>query len=310
MRRPALALIGVLLIPVAYLGTSWYVLQVMVTAERELPRRTEAELGFPDAERLSFETEDQVLLEGWLVPSAGERVIVLVHGIYSHAWDWQAPEVVRAYRNAGFDVFVFDLRGQGRSGGTLGLAWLERQDIRAAVNLLMDRGFKAGRIGVHGTSYGAAVAVWATAEIPEVGALVADSAFADLRDVMLGEVSRQTGIPLPLTVPLGPGLRLMARNRYGFDLDDITPEKRIGAITQRPILLIHGEQDLTIPVEAAQRLHRAAPTGTELWILPGRRHTEGVWLMTNSRAESPLREVFLGRVTRFFDDSLKLATAP
>ena len=302
--------IGLLLISGAYMGMSWYILQAMVSAERKQPTQGTAELGFPDAERLSFETDDRVRLEGWLVPSTGERVIVLVHAFYSHAWDGQAPDLVSAYHNAGFDVLLFDLRGQGRSDGTLGLAWLERRDVRAAVNLLLDRGFKAGAIGVHGTSYGAAVTLSATAEIPEIGALVADSAWADVRDVMLGAIARQTGIPLRLTRLLAPGLRLMAQRRYALDLDDITPENRISTLAPLPILLIHGERDLIVPVNAAQRLHRAAPSGTELWILPGRQHTEGVRRAPDYKEESPLRAVFLQRVTRFFNDALPSGTAP
>ncbi|MEC4686908.1 MAG: hypothetical protein VST64_01190 [Nitrospirota bacterium] len=72
---------------------------------RKLPTVAPGQLGFSTAKELAFKSaEDGVLLRGWLVPSTGSRAIVLVHGINSHAWDGHAPEVVRAYVDAGFHV--------------------------------------------------------------------------------------------------------------------------------------------------------------------------------------------------------------
>jgi uncharacterized protein len=272
----------------------------MITIARKPARLSPYELGFPNAEELSFSAPDGVRLVGWFVPSEGDRAIILVHGIYSNAWDGQAPDVAHAYHDAGFNVFLFDSRGQGRSGGTLGLAWAERQDVRAAVDLLLARGFRAGRVGVHGTSYGAATALLAAAEIPEIGAVVADSAFADVRDVMLGELTRRTGLPLRWAQLLAPGLGLIVQCRYRLDLDEASPERAIAAISPRPVLLIHGEQDRIIPIESLQRLRLAARTSTTVWVLPGRQHTEGVRLAPDYETPAPLREAFLLKVTEFF----------
>lgn len=304
MRRAA-AIVGVLaVISGVYLFTCWYVVRTMVTLNPKRATSSPSELGFPHAETLSFSTSDGVHLKGWFVPSRGDRVIVLVHGIYSYAWDCQTPDVARAYRDADFNVFLFDSRGQGESGGTLGLGWFERHDLRAAVNVLLARGFKLGRIGVHGTSYGAATTLLAAPEIPEIGAIVADSAFVDVRDVMLGEVARRTGLSLRSTRLLAPGLRFIAQVHYAVNLDEVSPEKVIAAIAPRPVLLIHGERDPIIPVESVERLHHAAPNNTSVWVLPGRHHNEGVRLAPDCEKESPLREEFLLKVTEFFRRNL------
>ena len=305
MLQRAAAIVGFLaFLSGVYLATCWYVVRFMVTLDRKPAPLSPSQLGFPNAEELSFSASDGVRLAGWLVPSVGDRVIVLVHGLYSHAWDGQAPDVARAYHDAGFDVFLFDSRGQGRSGGALGLGWLERQDLHAAVNLLLARGFKSGKIGFHGTSYGAATALLAAAEIPEVGAVVADSAFADVRDVMQGEVARKTGLSVRWTRLLAPGLGFIARRRYGVNPDQTSPEKAMVAISPRPVLLIHGEQDPIIPVESLQRLHSAVPTSVAMWVLPGRQHTEGVRLAPDYVSASPLREAYLSKVTEFFQHYL------
>jgi pimeloyl-ACP methyl ester carboxylesterase len=309
MRRVAtIASVLVIVLTGAYLAASWYLVRVMVTIDRKPGRLTPVELGFPDAEELSFIASDGVRLIGWFVPSTTDQVIVLVHGIYSNAWDCQTPDVVRAYQDKGFNVFLFDSRGQGKSGGTLGLAWVERQDVRAAVDLMLARGFRAGTVGIHGTSYGAATTILAAAAIPEVGAIVADSAFADVRDVMLGEVARRTVLTDGWARLLSPGLGFMVQRRLGADLDEISPEKAIAAISPRPVLLVHGEDDSIIPVRSVHRLRSAAGPNATVWILPERQHTEGVRLPPDCETPSPLRTKFLLRITEFFQQHLHVGS--
>jgi dipeptidyl aminopeptidase/acylaminoacyl peptidase len=302
-RRLGITLFILLLLLGLYLGICWQILNVTIIPIRKQPEQTPAELGFSKAEVLSFRsTEDHIPLQGWLVPSSGDKVIVLVHGIHSHAWDCQTPDVVRAYSDAGFNVLLFDLRGHGSSGGDrLGLGWLERRDVHAAVNLLLAHGFKPGKIGIHGTSYGAATALLAAAKIGEIGAVIADSAFANVGDVINGEVERQTGLPSRLAEALTPGIRFIASHYYSLDLDDISPEKAIAGISPRPILLIHGEEDPIISAEQARRLKAAAGDGAELWLLPGRQHAEGVLLAPDCEQYSPIRHIFMRKITQFFE---------
>ena len=167
----------------AYLGLCGLVIDLSLTAKRIVSDETPLNAGFV-AEAIEFESNGgRISLRGWLLSSSGDRAIILVHGIDSHGWDGAQPDIARAYVDAGFHVLVFDLRGHGRSGGNrLGLGWHEREDIRGAVDVLLSRGFEPGKIGIHGTSYGAATALLSAAVIPEIGGVLADSAFADVRD--------------------------------------------------------------------------------------------------------------------------------
>lgn len=261
-------------------------------------------------EEVSFVSAmDQVPLVGWLLASSGDRAIVLVHGVDSHGWDGSHPDIARAYVEAGFHVLVFDLRGHGRSGGSqLGLGWHERRDVRAAVDLLLGRGFKPGRIGLHGSSYGAATALLAAAFIPEIGAVVADSAFADVREVMDREIEKRTKLSARFVRLLRPGLALVADHLFGLDFDTISPEHAVLDIAPRPILFIHGRKDAVTPVENAYRFEAASRNPVnELWI-HRLGHTEGVRLQgkpCETLEPSPLREAFLGKVTAFFDHALR-----
>jgi pimeloyl-ACP methyl ester carboxylesterase len=307
IRRRLLIPIGTLAVIVAlYLGVSYVILAKSLEPIRTVSDRT------PVGEEISFESDvDRLPLTGWLLASSGDRAIVLVHGLSSHSWCGGQPDIAWAFVKAGFHVLVFDLRGHGRSGGDLlGLGWHERRDVRGAVNLLLARGFRPGRIGIQGGSYGAAVALLATAAIPEVGAVVAYSAFADMRDLMDAEIERKTGVPSRVTkLFLRPGIALVARLLYSLDFDAITPERAVPEIAPRPILFIHGSEDERIPVEHAYRLMAASNNAdAELWRLEGFGHGGAVRLPEEGckwTEVSPMREAFLRRVTAFFDHSLR-----
>jgi dipeptidyl aminopeptidase/acylaminoacyl peptidase len=186
-----LAAILLVLAGMAYIALSAYVLASSLARQPlPAPQRSPVDDSLK-AEAVSFTSvPDGVALSGWLMRSAGTRAIVLVHRIDSYGWEGAAQDLAIQYFRAGFDVLVFDLRAHGRSGGDRrGLGWDERADVMGAVEFLLSRGIPAGRIGLHGTSYGAAAALLAAAEIPQVGAIVADSAFADVRDLVSVQVA-------------------------------------------------------------------------------------------------------------------------
>ena len=307
-RRLLIAGSALVVIAAVYLGFSYFVISFSLTPRPICPAGTPLDIQ-PAPEPVRFQSDvDQVPLVGWLMSSSGDRAIVLVLGLHSDGWSGGHADIARAYVEAGFHVLVFDLRAHGRSGGDhSGLGWLERRDVRGAVNLLLGRGFKPGRIGIHGTSYGAATALLSTAAIPEVGAVVTDSAFADMREVMDAEIERGTGVPSWLAKHfLRPGIAFVARLFYSLDFDAIAPEHAVPSIAPRPILFIHGSDDPIIPIEHARRLRAVSKNAAdELWVLSGLGHTEGVRMGECQEQVSPMREAFLSRVTAFFDYSLR-----
>jgi dipeptidyl aminopeptidase/acylaminoacyl peptidase len=254
-------------------------------------------------------TSDGVDLAVWLVTgpgTIGDRAIILVHGLGDQAWNDTNRSLAAAYVDAGFTVLALDLRGHGISGGqVLGLGWHERNDIRAAVDVLIAEGFAPGRIGIHGTSYGAATALLAAAAIPEIGAVIADTSWADMREIMDVEIEDRTGLSAGLARLLRPGISLTGRVVFDLDFEEIQPLLAIPAIAPRPILFIHGQSDTRIPVEHSEALFDATLAGAnELWVLPGMAHTEGAWMEDGENVPSPFQTEFLARVTNFFDRTL------
>jgi uncharacterized protein len=248
---------------------------------------------------VALATDDGISLAAWHLPVPGSDAgVVLVHGHEaSRSWEFggRFPELAATLQANGYHVVMLDLRGHGASGGErFSFGHLERLDVRAAVDLLMAEGVPPGSVGVLGVSMGAASAIGAAADDPRVGALWADSGYADILPVLEARWPAASGLPMPFL----HGTRLAHRLRYGFDLGGVRPEEEIARVAPRPIQIVHGTADTTVPYGHAQRL--AAASGADLWTLPGVAHAAAYG--TNPTG-------YAARVVEFFDVALRIRTA-
>jgi uncharacterized protein len=246
---------------------------------------------------------DGLEIAGWFIPSEGScRALVLVHGKdanrtrefdkdLSDDIPGEFPDLAVALNRKGFSVLMIDLRGHGQSGqARFGFGRTERLDVRGAVDLLVTRGFRPGQIGVLGISMGAAAGIGAASEDDRIGALVADSGFAELTPLVETRLTSETHLPAVF-------FRLMAwfgKHWFSCDIDAVRPVDEIGTI-RRPILLVHGDSDPDTPSQHARRLQQAAGESAELWEPHSDRHA-GVYL------DDP--RVYLDKVAEFFDRHL------
>src|SRR5918911_5782303 len=265
----AVVLSLVLVVLIAYGVASAYLTGLATTAERHLAEGTPADLGLAYQPVTFASPLDGIELRGWYLAAGGQRAIIFVHGIHGNRWDTfhHIDDLIARHVRAGFDVLTFDMRAHGESGGDrFTLGWKERDDVRSAVDFVMRRGIPSGRIGLWAQSLGTASALLAAPELPEVAAVVTDSAFADARLLIDSELQLRTGLPQVFS----PGITLVGGRLFGIDLDAIPPEKAVARIAPRPILFIHGDADTRIPVEHSRRLLAAAQNpAAELWIVPG-----------------------------------------
>ncbi len=145
----------------------------------------------------------------------------------------------------------------------------------------------------HCFSRGAVTALMATAESDGIDAVVADSSFADLKDIMAPEFSKRTKFPKFFLTPL----LFMVKIMYGVDFNAIKPVELVSKIAPRPIFFIHGELDETVPLEHAYRLQQASQNRqNQLWVAPEAGHV-------SSYVDHP--EEYMNKITTFFDGVLR-----
>lgn len=188
-----------------------------------------------DYDEVSLTTEDGVSLHGWYLPHPGsQRALLFFHGNggnISHRGDSLA-----IFHRLGFNVFIFDYRGYGQSGGTPDESGLHKDATAAWHYLTEQRGFASKDIVLFGRSLGGAVASRLAAEV-QPGALILESTFSSARD---------------LAQSLFPLLSRMVVMRYDFNTSAHIKQVHC------PILVVHSPDDDIIPFPLGQKVYEAA----------------------------------------------------
>jgi uncharacterized protein len=212
--------------------------------------------------------------------AAGRPTLLFLHGKGGNAAEWR-PEALRAL-DCGYNVLLPDLRGHGQSGGRFVThGFLEKEDLANAIACARDRhGIDSGRLGVHGCSAGASLAIEFAADRYGVRALWLESPYADPMAMARHYLSRATGLPpwlLGLTsrFAVGAAVALVRRElsleRGAAGLETIDPLQAIRRI-RAPVCLVYGERDELVPPRFSARLEAVLPPGSQIWRAPDAGH--------------------------------------
>ncbi len=273
----------------------WRTFRRLPRSHRDSRRLTPAdfELAYEELEVL---TADRLRLLTWLLPGTRDAVVVVSGGYRGHISD--VLGIGAALRRAGFSVVAYGWRGTpGSDTAPHTLGANERRDLTAVLDAIGDR-LGPLPIGLLGYSMGGAVSISVGADDPRVRAVCADSAFADPVTLLEERLRHQLHLPAPVLAD--PVMALMAR-RTGARLAEFRPVAAVARLAPRPLLLIHGDADASVPVEHGRRLYAAAGDPRDLWVLPGVGHVGGYFAN---------RTAYVERVIDFFDRALGEAGGP
>lgn len=217
---------------------------------------------------------DHLMLAGWLIPAARptDRIVIEAHGYrQNRVLDHPALPVAKALHDAGFAVLMFDFRDEGESPGSeVTVGDYELRDLLGAIDYAHKLGYD--EVGLIGYSMGASTALEATAADPSVDATIADSPFDDLETYLQQNLSVWTNLP---SFPFNGEILWEVKHLFGLDPNAVDPLKQLASAKPRPILLIAGTADTTIPPSNSEalydELHRRDPEDT-LWLVPGAKH--------------------------------------
>jgi uncharacterized protein len=272
--RRALAATGVLGGGVALgsVGLAYYVARVLTNPTRPGPLDgytvTPFETGV-DFESVAFApARGDYVLRGWWFPRPEtHQVVVACHGYRGSKSEMIG--ICSALWRAGFNVLTFDFHGHGEAvGAPVTLGYREVQDLLGALDYARTRIAHAA-LGVIGFSMGASVAIIGSARRADVRCVVADSPFATHASVVAHNVSRVVRVNGRPIVTLAD---LFIAWRAGYRSRDVEPVREVARIAPRPLLLIHGGADATIPVSHTYRVYAAAGEPKELWVVEGAPH--------------------------------------
>ncbi len=228
-----------------------------------------------DFQEIRFPTQNTRKLYGWWIPERIARMKRLPTIILIHGWSRNVERMLPYIRNLhgrGYNLLAFDARHHGSSDPDTFSSMLKfAEDISAAVDFVSRKeSADPDLIGVLGLSIGGAGTIYATAHDDRIKAIVTVGAFAHPAEVMKLEFSRRH-------FPYYPFIWLFFKYmeyRIGAKFDEIAPVNNI-SIVKAHILLIHGQNDQTVPVEQGEHLYAVSnPDKTELWLQPDRGHSD------------------------------------
>jgi alpha-beta hydrolase superfamily lysophospholipase len=211
-------------------------------------------------------------LRAWIADGEpGQPSAVVVHGL-GDSLDAYADTGAILNRR-GHAVLLLDLRGHGGSEGRLTtLGGHEREDVRAALRTLRERGLGDEGFVLFGVSMGAVAVIRAAAEETDVRAVVAEAPFDSYRSTVTHHARLFYG--LPEWFPLIPATIGVAEWRAGFDADDIDTVDAARRM-QAPLLLIVDGDDPRMPEAVVRRVFEAHPGPRRLWVAEAAPHSGG-----------------------------------
>jgi len=219
----------------------------------------------PPPQEIRFSSEDGTELHGWLFRASTEKpakgTIIHFHG---NAQNLTAHFLFLYWIvNEGYDYFIFDYRGYGKSAGRPSPKGTV-QDGRAALRWIAKNSPKDQPLIIFGQSLGGAIALRVAGELrDEIGyrGVIVDSTFHSYR-----EAARKVLSQSALTWLFQPLAYLVLSDRW-------SPKEHIAKISPRPLLVIHGTRDRTVAYSLGERVFELAREPKEFWRVEGGGHT-------------------------------------
>ncbi len=216
---------------------------------------------------VAFASSDGTKLHGRFIPAVGNALGTVIH-FHGNAQNLTAhTSFVDWLPQQGFNLFVFDYRGYGRSEGSPSRRGIHRDALAALATVQSIAEVDPTKLLVFGQSLGGAIAVSAlgSTNLPGLCGVAVDSSFESYKAIAKDHA---------------PDLlaSLFIRNT-------LNPIKVVATLAPTPLLVIHGTADRVIPYARGKALFDAAGDPKQLWTVPEGRHTDA--LMTYAPTYRP-----------------------
>ena len=173
-------------------------------------------------------------------------VIIYLHGNSSSRIE--GTKMALYLLNKGFDLFVFDFPGSGKSEGEyISLGYYEKEDVGNIVDFV-ERFPGVGKIGIWGRSMGAATALMYSYKDKRIKAQCIDSPFANFRDLAIKLCKKHIYIPEFVINTIIYFLKKTIRKKNDLDIDNLKPLD-FAKLSKTPAFFIHAMKDDLIPYE-------------------------------------------------------------
>ncbi len=269
----------------------------LTTVERKRQELEEqAEDFWQRGETRTVKSHDGLKLAGRMIRSGSSQHnwVICVHD-YRSTGKRDMSSIGKQYAAKGYNVLIPDLRAHGDSEGEIiGMGWLDRLDLIVWIHTIIDDDPEASII-LHGGSMGASAIMMASGEKlpPAVKGFILDSGFVSVYAEFRYMLSKLTFLPKKMIMRYA---NHYAQKYAGYSLKQASATRQLGS-NHLPVLIIHGERDHFVPMEAAYTIQNATAGDKALLLVPDAEHLE---------AESKDPQTYWTVIFSFIDQRINL----
>ncbi len=202
--------------------------------------------GYYDQEFLDSLNKELVILRseygydlyGYFIDNKSEKTVIFSHGITSNIYGML--KYAKMYLDLGFNIFTYDHRNHGRSGGkNTTFGYFEKDDLQTVMEYVRERMGEDKIVGVHGESMGTATALMHQAKYHSADFVVADCGFSTMNKIVEEVAKRDYKYPVWWTRPMASAINKILGVDFYYNISPLKAVKKI----QKPVFFIHGEVD-------------------------------------------------------------------
>ncbi|MFD1429547.1 alpha/beta hydrolase [Lacticaseibacillus mingshuiensis] len=212
----------------------------------------------------------------WLEHPGSKRAVIIGHGYKGTGITMS--NYAHLFYDMGFSVLMPDDRGHGVSDGDyISFGWLDRRDYLDWLHRMVEALGPDCELLLFGTSMGGATVCLVAGEstLPhQVRAIVEDCGYSSLDGELTYLMRRLFRLPREPLVPLASFINY---RRLGFRIEQVDVAAALRKNT-RPLLVIHGAEDVYVPTWMGPVNYRASQGPKALWLVPHAQHAESYWI--------------------------------
>ena len=245
-----------------YVGYVYFKQGEMIFMANKLPKDYKFEFN-QDFEELNIPSFDAKIQNGLLFKTPNPKGLVFyLHGNAGSLDTWGS--VAKNYTDLGYDIFILDYRGFGKSEGEIENQDQVFQDLTFAYNKLITK-YDRNKVVIIGYSIGTGLATY-LASIENPKKLILQAPYYNFIELSSGRV------------PLVPDFL----KKFKFETDKYIVK------VKSPIYIFHGNKDQVISYDNSIRLQKLIKPIDKVFILDGQNHLN---MNENSDFQEELKEI-------------------
>ncbi len=219
-------------------------------------------------EEVNFKNSEGLNLNGVLYPSHSNKAIIISHGFAANKDRSRLIKLAQTLSQENFAVLRFDFGGSGDSYETQISVNRQIDDLKSAIKFMRDKGY--GEIGLLGESLGALISIFCYSQ--DIKALVLFAPVTAPKRPSIFEKEMKKELDEKGFATQYKDEKVFKISKEYFEVRESINQKEILSKIKCPVLIIHGTEDNSVPLEDSKKAMQYLSETSKLEIIKGAEH--------------------------------------